>query len=340
MKTLAAFLTLATAASAQDGGHLNWLGKGRDPVESVFNEAKKAQLPMILFFSCDGDQTCQAICDGAFRHPDVVAACRKLTCVWIDCGRDGKGNRAIVTALGVKGVPTLLLSDPEGNILGQLNRWDGPGMAAWLKALTNVNDGLPAFSEDVNGAYQNARTRNRALLIYFYDDSPPSLAVNRSLNDKELLPLHAAFTVCRTPMRKDSPICKQFDIDRAPTILVLDPRMAKPADKPLARITSSRSARELRRDLEEALDNARTAGIGDKADGGKDDPKPAKAEKLSEDEVDRKFIRARFSRGIELAKMGKKAQALEVLDDIVVTFPKHVETLAVKKYIEELKAEK
>lgn len=337
MIALAALLSLA---AAQDGGNLTWLGKGRDPIESVYDDAKKAQQPMMLFFSCEGDPNCKLVCDNAFRHPAVVAACRKITCIWVECGANGRGNGSIRSALGVKGVPTMLLSDPEGRILGQLSQWDGPGMAVWLKALTNVNEDLPAFSEDVNGAYNNAKARGRALLIYFYDDSPPSLAVNRSLNDKELVPLHSAFTVCRTPMQRDSAICKQFDVDRAPTILILDPRSAKPLEKPLARITSSRSARELRRDLEEALDAARSAGIGGKSDGAKEEAKPAKVEKLSDDEVDRKFIRARFSYGMELAKMGKKAKALEVLEDVVVTFPKHVETLAVKKYIEELKAEK
>jgi hypothetical protein len=344
MKILSAALLFAmsAAAAAQDGGNLSWLGRGVDPVESVYNDARKAQQPMLLFFSAEGDSSCKQVCDGAFRHPDVVAATRKITCVWVECGRDGKRNSRMTSKLGVTAVPTLLLSDPEGHILGELNRWDGAGMAVWLKALTNVNEQLPIFTEDVNAAYTVAKVRGQALLIYFYDDSPGSLAVNRSLNDAELRPLHSSFSVCRTEMKRDSAICKQFDVTRAPTILVLDPRLPRPAEKPLATITSSRTARELRRDLEEALDAARTAGISAKSAGGKDDPPPApaKIEKLSDDEVDRKFIRARFSRGMELAKKGQKSEALEVLQDIVVTFPKHVETVAVKKYIEELKAEK
>lgn len=341
MKYLTAILVLAlaSAASAQDGGRLTWLGKGRDPVDPVFEDAKKAQQPLLIFFSCEGDPVCKAVCEGAFSHPDVIAATRKITCIWVDCGRDGRGNGRLVEALRVKDVPTLILCDREGHVIGELNRYDGPGMARWLKALTNVSDGLPTFPEDVEGAYQGARARGQALLIYFYDDSPPSLAVNRSLNDPELAPLHRRFSVCRTPMKKGSSICTQFDVDRAPTILVLDPRAP---EKPLARITSSRSPRELRRDLEEALGAVRGAAPGAPTDPAKAPlpapaPAPAPKEVLSDDEVDRRFIRARFSLATELAGSGKKAQAIEVLEDVLKTFPKHVETVVVKKFLDDLK---
>jgi hypothetical protein len=179
------------------------------------------------------------------------------------------------------------------------------------------------------------------LLLYFYDSSAPSLVLNRSLLDPELKPFHSQFGAARAPMKKGSAICLKYDVDRAPTILILNPQLPRPEETPLARITTSRSPRELRRDLEEALTAARSAGIVEAPATGKEEPAPVEApvrkEILSDDEVDRKFIRARFDLAMELVKKGMKPKALEVLQDIVATFPKHVETVAVKKYIEELK---
>lgn len=333
-------LALLACLCLQDGGSLTWVGKGADPVEPVLEDVQKLQKPLLLFFSSEGDAACKKLCNTAFRDPDVLAAASKITCVWVECG--GKRNLGFMKTIGVTATPTLVVCDWHGTVLGGIPQRDGPAIALTLKKLTEVTEGLPQFTEDVDTALATARAKRRLLLIYFYDDSPPSLALNKSLTDPLLRPLNAQYSVARSPMKKGSPLCVKFDVDHAPTILILNAQLPKPEEKPLARITASRSAHELQRDLEEALDAARAAGIVASDGPGRNDPTsaPAKTEKLSDDEVDRKFIRIRFAKGMELAKAGKKAEALDVLQDIVVTFPKHVETVAVKKYIEELKAGK
>jgi hypothetical protein len=335
------FAALLPALAAQDGGKISWIGKDKDPVESVFDDLRKVQQPWMVFFSVNGDPACKALCDGAFSHPDVVAASSRITCIFVECG--AKKNAALVKKFSITSFPSLVLFDRDGKILGDVPQRDGPGLAAALHKLNDAMDLLPAFPEDLEAALAAARTQKRPLMVYFYDSSPACLALNRSLLDPELKPLYPKFGAARVPMKRGSPLCSKYDVDHAPTLLVLNPLLPKPEEKPLARITTSRSPRELRRDLEESLDAARNSGISAPVDGAKDDAtgkEPAKTETLSDDEVDRKFIRSRFSLAIDLVKKGMKPKAIEVLEDVVATFPKHVETVAVKKYIEELKAQK
>lgn len=47
-------LVLATAAAAQDGGKLNWRGKGKDDPKAGMADAKKQGKAMMLFFTSEG----------------------------------------------------------------------------------------------------------------------------------------------------------------------------------------------------------------------------------------------------------------------------------------------
>lgn len=56
-KLVAAALLIGCAggASAQDGGKVEWRGKGKnDDIQAIMADAKKAGKPMMLFFTSDG----------------------------------------------------------------------------------------------------------------------------------------------------------------------------------------------------------------------------------------------------------------------------------------------
>ena len=52
-RTIAIVLGLATAAVAQDGGMLNWMGKTGDPGTAML-DARDQNRPIMLFFTSDG----------------------------------------------------------------------------------------------------------------------------------------------------------------------------------------------------------------------------------------------------------------------------------------------
>jgi len=50
---VAAILSLASAASAQDGGKLAWRGKNEEP-RAAMAEAQRQGKPLLLFFTSEG----------------------------------------------------------------------------------------------------------------------------------------------------------------------------------------------------------------------------------------------------------------------------------------------
>jgi len=326
-------LALLPAPALQDGGKIQWIGKGQDPVQSAYDQALRDAKPMVLFFCADGNAACTDLSKGAFSDPDVIRASAQLTCIFVDCSQ-GK-NAALFSNLKLKAIPSIVFMDPTGVPLADIQHRDAPSIATGMEKLALMFSSLPRFPEDIDGGLAGARKAGRPLLVYFYDDSPASLSVSKSLNDDELKPLRERFSFARTAMQRGSAPCVKYEVDRAPTVLVLDAALAHPESKPIARITGSRNPRELRRDLDDALNAPRSAA--DPSAAAPSAQEPVKKEDLSDDELDRKFIRARLSIAEGLIKQTKKKEAIEVLEDVVKTYPKHVATLEAVQLLDRLR---
>ena len=52
--TLALLTALAPAAAAQDGGKLDWKGKGKEDPKAAMADAKRQGKAMMLFFTSEG----------------------------------------------------------------------------------------------------------------------------------------------------------------------------------------------------------------------------------------------------------------------------------------------
>lgn len=324
---------LASVAASQDGGKISWKGKGDDALKAAYEEALRDAKPIVLFFSIEGNAACKELSAGAFSSPDVVDASSKLSCLFADCS-NGK-NATLVANLKIKKVPAIVFLDPSGVPVAVIEHRDAPSIAQAMTNLALMFSSLPRFPENVDAALAAARKQERPLLIYFYDDSPACLTVNKSLTDPELKPLRERFAFARSPMRKGSDVCVKYDVSRAPTILVLDASLPAPESKPLARITGSRNPRELRRDLDEAL-AAAGAATGTAA-APPLPPSPPRKEELSDDALDRKFIQARIDVAKGLIQQNKPKDAIGVLEDVIKSYPKHTATADAVKLLEKLK---
>ena len=279
---------------------------------------------------------------GAFSDEKVIEASQRIACIFVDCAW-GKKNEDLSQRFNVRGYPTVVFCDPDGKSVGELGDREPAAVAKQILGLADKYSSKPGAEAPASkltgssfaAALKEARRTSKLIAYYFYDDSPPSLAVTRALSDDLLKSAQGKFILVLALYRKGSDECVKFDVTRSPTILILEASREKPEEKLLARITGSRTARELARDLESALalagkESSPTAKPTD-APSAPREPE----EKLSDDEIDRKFIRARVAAAMEAVKTGKKAKAIEILEDLVKSYPKHVDTPVVKKLLEE-----
>jgi hypothetical protein len=250
-------------------------------------------------------------------------------------------NADLSNRFNVQGYPTVTFCDPDGKSIGQLATHDPAGVARQILAVADKYSARAAPKQptapgrSLEEAIPTAKSSSKPILFYFYDDSPASTSVTQALRDELLKETLARFVIANAPFGNGSEACKRYDVARAPTILVIDATPDKAEAKPLARITGSRSARELKRDLEAALPPAGAAPSGASAPS-RGAPAPKEREEtLSDDEVERRFIQARVAVALDMIKRGKKDKAIEVYEDIIKSYPKHVDTVAVKKLLEE-----
>ena len=202
--------------------------------------------------------------------------------------------------------------DPSGKDLGRLQ---GTETAEILAEIRNVARKYPAgpapAGAPVKPAFQEystallQRTGPKPVLIFFYDESPASDTVNRSLSDPLLKELRNRFLLTQAELQKGSELCTRCDVLRAPTLLLLDPAREKVESQPLGRITGSRSPRELQRDLEELLGGASPS-----------EARPGSA-----------------AASLAAHQRGQKAKAIATSR----TYPKHVLTKDVKELLDSLK---
>ncbi|MBI3854863.1 MAG: hypothetical protein HY293_04150 [Planctomycetes bacterium] len=269
----------------------------------------------------------------------MIEASKRLTCVFVDCDW-GKKNKDLSDKYKVTGYPTVVFCDPEGNFVTKMQGREPADVAKDFKTLADSYSGkreAPPIPEIVEvpfeQAREEARKKSKPVVYYFSDDSPASLSVNQAIIDPLLRDTFIRFVFAKTAYRKGSPECVKFDVNRAPTILVLDPKAERPEEKPLARITGSKTPRELKRELEAALpERAPEAAPASKPSA----PSPREPEeKLSDDQVERLFIQARVAVARDLLKRGQKEKAVEVFEDIIKSYPKHVDTGAVRKLLED-----
>jgi len=337
--TLAFVLGLAGAAAAQDGGKLNWMGKTGDPKTAIL-DARDQNRPIMLLFTSLGCPACSELSAGAFSDPKVVEASRNVACIFVDCDWGNK-NKDLSAKYGVKYYPTVLMCDPTGKVIGELKHRDADKVANALKLLSeNVGAKAPVPAEIIVGndyekARVDARKKNRPLLVFFGDTSPASLTTGDSLVDPSLNDLHPRFSTAKIDFVKGSADCVKFGVTRSPTILILDCSLPRPEEKPLGRIEGSKTPRELRRELEAYLPS-RDPGSAPAVDlppVRRDVPE----EKLSDDQIERKFIWARVAVAQDTLKRGSKDKAIEILEDVLKSYPKHKDTEDVKKVLEEMR---
>ncbi len=266
----------------------------------------------------------------------MIQAAERVVCIFVDCDW-GKKNNELAALFKVQGYPTVVLCEPDGKKWGTVTSRDPDGIA---KHIHETADKGPAKAEapprapqlrlrTLEEALPLARKLRKPVLLFFSDESPASLAVTMSLTDPLLAESLERVVAARSEYRKGSEECTRFSVTRAPTLLVLNSALRFPEEKILARIEGSRSARELLKELAlEAPPGSPAPARTEPA------PKPAE-EPLSDDEVDRRFIQARVGVAADLVKKGKKDKAVEIYEDLLKTYPRHVLTEAVRKLRDE-----
>jgi thioredoxin-related protein len=209
---------------------------------------------------------------------------------------------------------------------------------AALTIFANPDDDAITWQKDYKTAIAEAAKLDRPLLIYSGRDTCP----NSQVMDYQVIPSETV-----RPLLARNFVCLRVDADRpSPDVEkhllrvkgdILPFCVYLKADGSYFGSTSGyRGADAFRADLDYVLTHA-AAKKEDKDSPKEAPPKPYEPEPIPDNEIDGRFILARLQIAQEHVKRGRKAKAVEMLEDLVVGFPKSPMLPEVKKYLEEVK---
>lgn len=174
--------------------------------------------------------------------------------IFVDCNW-GKANRDLTDKYGVRGYPTVLFTDPEGNVVARMGSRAPGAILAQIESLSEEYPGGAAFLPSVQNGWMKAIKREKPLLIFFTDGGKDAAATEEAFGskNKELARLLGSFSLVRHEIKKDCDDCKSFRVGWGSTIVMIDPRAKSPTKKPLQKVRGKKTAKELIEPLKSAL---------------------------------------------------------------------------------------
>jgi thiol:disulfide interchange protein len=187
---------------------------------------------------------------GAFSSDAVVKASEPLIRVLVDAD----GGDAIFQKHQVEAMPTLLFLDPDGKKVEQFVGVKPPeAVEGLLKTVAEKFGRKPRFHKAYDAALEQAKAESKPVAVFFYDAKPASAEYAKALDDKALEELFEKIVFVKVEVKKDAPEVKKYNVTAPPMIVVVNPGSEKPESSPVRKIYGKKAAKDVKKDLEEAL---------------------------------------------------------------------------------------
>ncbi len=176
-----------------------------------------------------------------------MEASRRLVCVFVECGW-GLKNKDLSGKFQIRGYPTVIFCDPDGNEVARLGDREPSSVAAMIEEVVKKYD--RSRFDRFDAAAEKGREAGKPVLYLFTKRGAPG-PLAAALDDSSLKDLLEKFVVAVGEASKENPDAKALSLTDS-AILVLDPGAELKA-RPVLKLTGKKDAKEVRKQLEAAL---------------------------------------------------------------------------------------
>lgn len=192
-----------------------------------------------------------------------MKAARKVVPIYIDCTEEVPPD--LKDAYDVSGTPTILFVDGDGKVIEKLTSREPTDMVKQIEAIAKKYPLFGAWHDEISEAFKEATGETpKPVLLVFLDESEKSTKMLAALTHKSLKDYTGKFVRVRRDRDPDAlkarkAELKKYNVSKLPSILILDPTAKKPEKRPLARVVGVKSAKVLKRNMDEALEKWKKA---------------------------------------------------------------------------------
>ncbi len=254
MRTL--LIAAAAAVFIQDppavpsGGKVAW---GKDPAASE-KRARLEQRAVLLYFT-DGGMPCKALDEGAFSSADVVAVCRRLFPVLLECP-DDNAHADLRKRLKVSGFPMLAILEPDGKTHTEIQAREPAELAAELTKVARRFPGRDVlWVSTIEAAIDKAKDDPRPVAVYLHTaDDDLGAAQDRVVKLAGQSRVDKFIWVELTATNDDKDALKmRFEFLSLPAIGFLDTRFNEPKRFGIYELTAKVKAKDVQEKLDDRL---------------------------------------------------------------------------------------
>lgn len=183
-----------------------------------------------------------------------MAASGKLNLILVDCDW-GKKHSDVSGKYGVRGYPTVIFVDSDGKEVAKLGGREADAVAKQFEDVAAQYSKAAAFVESWDDASAQAKEAGKTVVLFFSNGKADAEALEAAIGDDLLKDLQEKFVWCKVKLDSKSDLCKKFKVSGSSqsVLMVVDPSVEKPEDKPLKKWSGKKSAKELKKDLEAIL---------------------------------------------------------------------------------------
>lgn len=156
----------------------------------------------------------------------------------------------------VRSIPTIIFLDADGKEVDRLKGRSPEAVAAQFKEVAEKYGRNPKFLKEYGPALAKAKEDGKPLAVFFYDDKAGSQNYAKALDDESLKEFYEKIVFVKVEAKKGSPEAKQYNVTGPPIIYVVNPAEEKPEANPYRKIYGQKSAKDFKKDFEEALKKA------------------------------------------------------------------------------------
>jgi len=156
----------------------------------------------------------------------------------------------------VRAIPTVIFLNPDGKEVERLKGRTPEAVAAQFKEVAEKYGRNPKFLKEYGPALTRAKEDGKPLGVFFYDDKAGSQNYAKTLDDESLKEFYEKIVFVKVEAKKGCPVTKQFNVTAPPILYVVDPAAEKPEASPYRKIYGQKTAKDFKKDFEEALKKA------------------------------------------------------------------------------------